>query len=207
MMPRRAEISPSARCASSPSRSRGNSGPTSTQNDWKLDVPQSGSATARRPGELGDLLGVGRGDLATPRDDLRQPAQLDDADGGLQVRHPVVVADLEVLLRGREHAGVPGRGGHAHRVLAQAPRPLRPLGVGRREHAALARGDDLARVERPRRDVGAGADGPAAVGRARAAGRVLDHDDPARVRHGAGSRRGPPGHRPGPRRSPRGWPR
>ena len=181
MIPRRAEMSASARWASSPSRSSGNSGADLDPERLEVAGAPLGVGDGAQPGQLGDLLGVRGRDLAPTGDDLGQPAELDDADRGLQVGHPVVVADLEVLLRRRQDAGVPGGRGDAHRVLAQAARARGPLGVRRGEHAALAGGDDLARVERPRGDVRARTDGPAAVGRAGAARGVLDHDDAARV--------------------------
>ena len=60
---------------------------------------------------------------------------------------------------------------------ARAPR--RPSRAGGGEHAALAGGEDLARVEGPGRDLGAGADRAAVVRRSGAARGVLDDDDAA----------------------------
>ena len=48
---------------------------------------------------------------------------------------------------------MPHRVGHAHAVLAQQPELLIPLGVRRRDHAAVAGGQHLARVEREAGDV------------------------------------------------------
>ena len=42
---------------------------------------------------------VAAGELAAPGHDLGEPAELDQADRRLQVGHPEVEADLEVLLR------------------------------------------------------------------------------------------------------------
>ena len=50
-----------------------------------------------------DRLRVALGELPAPGDDLGEPAQLHEADRGLQVGHAEVVADLDVLF-GRRHA-------------------------------------------------------------------------------------------------------
>ena len=96
---------------------------------------------------VGERLGVARGDLAPAPHDLRQSAELHDADGRLQVGHPVVEADLEVLLGRSEHAGVTVVRRDAHRVFAQPPRALGPVRVRGGEHPALAGREELAGVE------------------------------------------------------------
>ena len=68
----------------------------------------------------------------------RQSAQLAAPDGGEQVAHPVVEADLRVLVVRRRLA----------RLRRQVAGPLDERGIVGHEHAAAARGDDLVAVER-----------------------------------------------------------
>src|SRR5450830_415723 len=66
----------------------------------RLEVarPPGGVLDRAQARDVGDLLAVCRIDLTATQQDLGQLAELHDPDGGLQVCHPVVVADLEVLL-------------------------------------------------------------------------------------------------------------
>ena len=68
-----------------------------------------------------------------------------------------------------------------HRVLAQLAQARGELGVLGGDHAALAGGDHLARVQREARQRAERADRPALVGRADRARRVLDEQQPALV--------------------------
>ena len=91
--------------------------------------------------------------LASPGNDLRQALQLLAPDRGLDVGHAVVVADRGVRLEDHLRRAVPHRVRNTHRMLAQQAELLVPLGVARRDHAAVAGADDLARVERKAGDV------------------------------------------------------
>ena len=69
---------------------------------------------------------------------------------------------------------VAGGVGDAHAVLAQQAQPLGVVGVVGGDHAAFARGDDLARVEAEAGHFAVAADRPALVAAADGAGGVLD---------------------------------
>ena len=109
MMPRRAEMSGLGELLRAAPRGRAGSPaaprPRRTGSCW-CPTPGRPRCAAR---DLGDRLGVAGGELAAARDDLGQPAELDEADRGLQVGHPEVVADLDVLLRRGQHAARAGR--------------------------------------------------------------------------------------------------
>ncbi len=63
-----------------------------------VGAPVQGVADHPQPGDVGEPLVVARRQEPTALDDLGQPRQLDQSDGGLDVRHPVVEARLEVAL-------------------------------------------------------------------------------------------------------------
>ncbi len=182
MIPRRAEIPSRASRSSSSSRSTGNDG--SDLDPEGLEV--AGAVLGVRDGpqtlHLGDRLAVGgqrsRRRRATTS---RQPPQLDQPDRGLQVGHPEVEADLEVLLR----RGQEGCVAVSAETLMACSRSLRARSAHVGSGVVIMPPSPVVRILRGWNDHAAtsapAADRPATVGRARAAGRVLDHDDAARV--------------------------
>src|SRR5437764_2207031 len=91
----------------------------------------------RKPHEPCEALGIGGGDPLPCLQELLEPAELRDAHRAEDVRQAVVEAgrrDLEVTVR-------------LDAVVPQAPDRVGNLRVVRGDGAALARGDDLARME------------------------------------------------------------
>src|SRR5262245_57546603 len=86
---------------------------------------------------------VAGGQGPAPFDECVESTELNQADGGLHVRHPVVEAGLHVLLEEETTVLMTVGRADAHPVLAQAPYPGAPRAVRGREHAALAGGDHL----------------------------------------------------------------
>ena len=103
------------------------------------------------------------GVLVLPGDDLLHPLDLDEAERGGELAHPEV-EPLDLVL---ELA-----------VVAELARELDQLGVGGDEHAALARGDRLGRVERVDAGVAVAAGPAAAPLGAVGVGAVLEQEDP-----------------------------
>src|SRR5579875_2053519 len=102
-------------------------------------------------------------DRVLPRDDLRQPLDLDQPDGGSELAHPEVESCHAVL-------------GLA--VVAEGPRELEDLRAAGDEHAALAGCDRLGGVQRVDARVSPGARAaavPLGAVRVRA---ILDQEDP-----------------------------
>src|SRR5690606_21764799 len=68
---------------------------------------------------------------ATPAagDDLRQPLELLASYGGLNVRHPVVVARLEIVFEDDRRATVANSVGNRHAMLAQQAETRVPLRI------------------------------------------------------------------------------
>ena len=85
--------------------------------------------------------------LTSPRDELVELGELDEADRRLHVGHPEVEAHLRVLFDHRLAAGVTLRGAHVHAVLAQPAQPGGDILMRSDEHAAFARREELAWVE------------------------------------------------------------
>ena len=166
MIPRRAEMP----CVGEARRAArrgpaGTSSASTTQNDWKfVCAVRPGRATGRRPGTSASSSLVARGQLAAPAHDRVELAELHQADRGLDVGHPVVEADLEVLSSDRLPLRVALGGADAHAVLAQPAQPRAPSSAS----AVVSMPPSpvvmhLAGVERPRGQLGAGADRRAAV--------------------------------------------
>ena len=86
-------------------------------------------------------------------DDPRQTFQLLAPDGGLNVRHSVVVANRRIRLEDHLIRPVAHRIRHAHRVLAQQAELAIPFRIARRDHAAIAGADHFARVKGKASDV------------------------------------------------------
>src|SRR5438105_5585708 len=110
---------------------------------------------------------VRRRDSLALAEELLEPPQLRNADGAEDVGEPVVQAgarDLELA------AAVDA-------VVSELANPLRELGLRRRHSAALARRDDLARVEREAAEPTQAAAGSIAPARAERSGGVLDEHD------------------------------
>ena len=123
--------------------------------------------------------GSGRGSGAARRTRSGKRLELRAPERGEDVAHPVVEADLEVLVVGDRLAGL-------RRELAGV---LDEVAVLRDEHPAAARRDDLVAVERERGRGALSARGRAAIRRPERLGGVLDEDDVVAVAHRADRRR------------------
>ena len=114
-------------------------------------VPCGGSLGEAQAGDAGERRSVAVGEPPALGHHRVELVELGEADGGLEVGHAEVEAELGVLL---EHDGAPlacrSWALDDHPVLAQPPQPAGQLGVGRQQHPALAGGDELARMERER---------------------------------------------------------
>src|SRR5207302_429 len=133
--------------------------------DGRLNAHRVALPVAAGPGGLrrhdetsnrAELLVVAPRKLATPRDDRRQPLQLLAPDRRLDVSHPVVVADDRIVLEDHLRRAVTYGIGHAHAVLAKQAEGAVELRVVRRDHAAVAGRQQLARMKREAGDVAAG---------------------------------------------------
>ena len=128
--------------------------------------------------QLGEQRVVARDQFAAPVEELLQSAQLADAERGLKIGQAVIQSERDLFvipaafILAREQVLVLG-----HAVSPQQGHPLGQRRVARGGEAALGRRHDLDRMEAEDRDVGpaAGADRLAAVGRADAVRRILDH--------------------------------
>ena len=122
-----------------------------------VDEPGAHVAGRRRRGdrdavERSEQLVVARGDRGARGEDLLEPLGLRQADGGRELVHAVVEAELVVL----EPVARVGAALVGERAQARGER-----GVVGRDHAALARGHLLVRVEREHRGRAGAADAPA----------------------------------------------
>ena len=142
-----------------------------------------------RPGRLegqgdplhaGELFGIAQRELTAALDGGGQAFELLAAHRSLDVGEPVVVADRWIALEDHLARGVPRRVRHAHAVLPQEAELRIPVVARGGEHPAVARREQLARMEGEAGDVAMGpADAlPFAVPEdlaAHRAGCVLDH--------------------------------
>src|SRR5664280_1119830 len=112
-------------------------------------------------------LGVHRADLPAPGDHLRQPRQLRPAEPSQDVAHPVVEADLLVLVPGERLAGLGG----------PEPRLVHELLVIGDQHPATRCGHDLVAVEGVDARVAHRAGGAVAVRGTEGLGRVDEDGD------------------------------
>ena len=78
---------------------------------------------------------------------LFQLPELNKPDRSLDIGHPEVEADLGVVLDHRLPTAVPVSSADIHAMFAQSADPGGYRVVGGREHASLAGGKELARVE------------------------------------------------------------
>ena len=116
------------------------------------------------PGSSTKVRGIRVTDVATAGDHVVEPGQLGDAQGRENVREPVVVTDLGVLVPRRR---IPRLGGEMTRARQQVE-------VVTQQHPSTGRGEDLVAVERERRRPAEGAGGPAVTVGTEGLGRVLD---------------------------------
>ena len=119
----------------------------------------------RDAGQVGERVAISKGDCPPLAYPLGKHLELPAPDAGEHVRHPVVVAELGMLVR---DAGVARLG----RPEARLVHPVAPRGG---EHSAAGGGDDLVAVEGKRRQCTERARGPSLVGRPQRFGRVLQH--------------------------------
>src|SRR5262249_36574577 len=150
-------------------------------NHVRLEWMAASRRLARRSemGESGQRLGVAMRERAATRQHARKLAELLDADRGLEIRHPVVEADLRIGLELDGGAAVAVEIGERHPVLAQQAQARGQGAVASGDHAALARRDALARMKAEAGQDAVGlADRDAVVERAGGAGGVLDEEEP-----------------------------
>src|SRR4029453_3032288 len=106
-------------------------------NDVGLQAVAIALIRRRQPNPALQPLGVGSGEPLALLQQLRQPAELWDADGAKDVRQPVVetrCTNVEVAAR-------------LDAMVAKPADRVGDLALVRRHRSALAGGDDLARVE------------------------------------------------------------
>src|SRR2546426_8563232 len=128
----------------------------------------------------GQRSGVAMGQRAATGEHAVELAELLDADGALEVRHPVVEADLRIGLELNGGAAVTIETRECHPVLPQSTHALGQCGVARGNHAAFAGRDAVALMEAEARKHAAGpADSRVVVPGTHRAGGVFDEDDPA----------------------------
>ena len=125
-----------------------------------------------------DRRGVARGQAGALLEDLVERLELAEPERRLHVGHALVPAALGIGLDDDVLRAVAGEVGDVHRVLAQPAQALGDLRVLDGDHAALAGGDDLARMQREAGQRPERADRPPAVGRADRARGVLDDRQP-----------------------------
>ncbi len=180
-MPRRQETPSATSSRSTSSRLPPNAGVR--QNPVRL-IRVSGVSRRRRNNGLAqraERVVVALGDGAAPGQQSVELLQLLDADSGLQIGHPVVEAELAILLEHDAFRLMARQGRDARGVGPQLPRPLRDVAIVGRQHTAFTRRNRLSRVKAEAGDVAGGADRAAVMGRPDRAGRVLDNrDSPAR---------------------------
>src|SRR5438445_7022235 len=92
----------------------------------------------------GQRSGEAMGQRAATSEHAVELAELLDADGALEVRHPVVEADLRIGLELNGGAAVTIETRECHPVLRQSTLALGQCGVARGNHAAFAGRDAVA---------------------------------------------------------------
>jgi hypothetical protein len=144
-----------------------------------VEVVVAGHSGAADLRHLREQPVVEAGELAPPGVELVHRGELVDAEGGLQVHEVVLEPRPDDLDLRRAALGVAVPGGLLQAVEAQGPQLAGEAGVRERQHAALAGGHVLDRMEGEHAQAVEEADVPAFVERANAVGRVLE--DPQRV--------------------------
>src|SRR3989304_5000928 len=92
--------------------------------------------------------------LGDPRlDELLDPAQLGEPECGLQVRHPVVEADLAVGFDDDRRRQVPLVVRHRDAVVPERAETSGQVAIPRDDHPALAGGDQFPGMKAEDRDV------------------------------------------------------
>jgi hypothetical protein len=144
--------------------------------------------SGRSSGTDGQLGGVGLRELAPRRVEALELGQLPQPERRLQVEHVVLPARLEHVVVRHAAAAEAIPGVLADAVEAQDAQPVGERGVVAHDHAALAGGDVLDRMEAEDGRVAARADLDAPVDGAQRVRRVLD--DPEAVPHRQRPQRG-----------------